>query len=306
MGSRVHTGTGMNSTSARPSVTRAFPASTSSVRAARSFVASAISDADPDVVDTVVLITSELVTNAILHARSAVEVAITCTEVTIRVEVADESPTPPTLRRYSKDAPTGRGLRILDALATRWGVEFEGKGKSVWFEVAPGGSVTWPEGTELVPVTFVDLPIDIYRTASEQYEGIIREFRLVVEGDPEQRSSVPARLLELIEELDARFSGFSIEQNAEFEDARTAGASTVTLAYELPRSVGEACTHLNALLDEADEYCRRGEWLLSVVPTTQAVAFRRWFLAEFARQVDGAPPIPFASSPEYEALFDGK
>jgi hypothetical protein len=48
----------------------------------------------------------------------------------------------PHVRQYSLDAPTGRGLRIVDSLATRWGVEpgDAGEGKTVWFEVDTGAA----------------------------------------------------------------------------------------------------------------------------------------------------------------------
>lgn len=51
------------------------------------------------------------------------------------------------------------------------------------------------------------------------------------------------------------------------------------------------------LLAQADDYCRQGE-LLTVAPPADAVAFRQWFLGEFASQIDGAPPRPW---PQYVA-----
>ena len=81
------------------------------------------------------LLVSELVTNAILHARSPATVTIGRDGPQLRVAVCDSSPSPPRLRDYGPDAVTGRGLLLVDRIARRWGVEMNGDGKCVWFEV---------------------------------------------------------------------------------------------------------------------------------------------------------------------------
>lgn len=89
--------------------------------------------------DTALLLASELVTNAILHAGSDVRVILRLTEHTARVEVADQSsaPTPLPRRDHDPAAPTGRGLRLVSSLARRWGTYHESAGgKTVWFELA--------------------------------------------------------------------------------------------------------------------------------------------------------------------------
>src|SRR5436190_3967134 len=80
------------------------------------------------------LLVSELVTNAILHARSPATVTIGRDGPQLRVAVCDSSPSPPRLRDYGPDAVTGRGLLLVDRIARRWGVEMNGDGKCVWFE----------------------------------------------------------------------------------------------------------------------------------------------------------------------------
>jgi len=81
------------------------------------------------------LLTSEVVTNALLHARCAGELAVYVTPTTVRVEVEDPSSLLPTRRRPAADSVTGRGLTIVDRLARSWGVEPGIRGKRVWFEV---------------------------------------------------------------------------------------------------------------------------------------------------------------------------
>jgi anti-sigma regulatory factor (Ser/Thr protein kinase) len=110
-----------------------------SVGAARRFVRDVLMSrqvADP-VVDTVELLTSEVVTNAIIHGRSGPLLAVLVTERAIRVAVGDVSPELPVRRLGRLDDVSGRGVVIIDELATSWGVERERNGsKRVWFEVA--------------------------------------------------------------------------------------------------------------------------------------------------------------------------
>jgi anti-sigma regulatory factor (Ser/Thr protein kinase) len=93
---------------------------------------------DP-VVDDVVLVASELVTNAINHTAGPVEVAAwRAPDGAWRVEVADESTVVPVLQDVVPlQQPGGRGLRIVQALATSWGVVPAGGGKRLWVEFRP-------------------------------------------------------------------------------------------------------------------------------------------------------------------------
>lgn len=85
--------------------------------------------------DVAELLVSELVTNAILHARTEVTVRIDVNSMRLRVEVCDEMAMAPQLRRYSEDATTGRGMLLVETLASRWGSKLQGDGKAVWFEL---------------------------------------------------------------------------------------------------------------------------------------------------------------------------
>jgi anti-sigma regulatory factor (Ser/Thr protein kinase) len=87
-----------------------------------------------------VLLVSELVTNALLHARSAPTVELTRDGDRVRVAVCDDSPVAPRRRQYATDAATGRGIALVDHLATEWGSERVGDGKCVWFELQTDGA----------------------------------------------------------------------------------------------------------------------------------------------------------------------
>jgi len=84
-----------------------------------------------------VLLTSELVTNALLHAHSAPEVAVGLVDGRLRVAVSDATTTVPVRKRYGKDAATGRGLLLIETMASAWGTEPVDGGKVVWFELSP-------------------------------------------------------------------------------------------------------------------------------------------------------------------------
>jgi anti-sigma regulatory factor (Ser/Thr protein kinase) len=80
-------------------------------------------------------VTSELVTNAIEHAggsKLGLEVIRLTDSGAVAVIITDSSPNPPVRRDVSDDGEHGRGLRIVDALSTRWGWRPENPGKAVY------------------------------------------------------------------------------------------------------------------------------------------------------------------------------
>lgn len=103
---------------------------------ARRFVGSTLRSWDlEELVETATLLVSELVTNAILHARSDVTVTVVAHGDSVRVEVADSDDGTPALRHATGTATTGRGLALVDACAGAWGVEPHPPGKAVWFDL---------------------------------------------------------------------------------------------------------------------------------------------------------------------------
>ena len=101
---------------------------------ARRFVRTALEDFEPtETLDVLTLLTSEVVTNAILYGGSEIDVVLERGEAGIRVEVADASPRLPERRPVDGETLGGRGLRLLDSLAGGWGVIELNNGKVVWF-----------------------------------------------------------------------------------------------------------------------------------------------------------------------------
>lgn len=108
-----------------------------SASAARRFVRETLASWGASALEeAAILLTSEVVTNALLHARTPMRLLLRRRDGLLRVEVCDESDLPPERRHYEADASTGRGLALVEALADDWGVDPADGGKSVWFTLS--------------------------------------------------------------------------------------------------------------------------------------------------------------------------
>ncbi|MGW1890012.1 ATP-binding protein [Streptomyces sp. NPDC002004] len=124
-------------------------------RWARSRLAGCGIEADEPLAETLILLVSELVTNAVVHTGCPAvlrmllpgapdkapdgpdgpDEADAVSRETVRLEVADTSARPPRPRHAEGDDTNGRGLELVDGLADRWGWQREGAGKRIWCEV---------------------------------------------------------------------------------------------------------------------------------------------------------------------------
>ena len=95
------------------------------------------SDLAPEVCETAALLVSELVTNAIIHGRTAATIEAHRPGSELRVTVHDSNPSlPPVGGQPSLSRESGRGLQIVSLLADDWGVEATDGGKAVWFTLS--------------------------------------------------------------------------------------------------------------------------------------------------------------------------
>jgi len=105
-----------------------------SVRVARHEVERVVAGCPEDVKTTVVLLTSELASNAVIHAKTPFTVRAHVDRSVIHVAICDSAGRQPAV--VTRDATTtgGWGLSMVDAVATRWGVEADVT-TTVWFEI---------------------------------------------------------------------------------------------------------------------------------------------------------------------------
>jgi anti-sigma regulatory factor (Ser/Thr protein kinase) len=119
---------------------RVFPGRPDQVGAARGFVAAALDPLTP-IYDTACLLTSEAVTNALLHSDSgsatgSVLVSWSLSDGRLRVEIHDDGGSvDPRRRVHHVESVTGRGFDLFEALSSGWGFDGGPSGRVVWFEL---------------------------------------------------------------------------------------------------------------------------------------------------------------------------
>ena len=117
-----------------------LPAAVTAPAEARRFVARTLTqELGREDVETAVLVTSELVTNAVVHAGAGCELVLRGVAGSLTIRVTDSVPTTPARGRFPTELPVGRGLRLLEVLSRRWGVEAHDDGKTVWCELTVHG-----------------------------------------------------------------------------------------------------------------------------------------------------------------------
>jgi anti-sigma regulatory factor (Ser/Thr protein kinase) len=118
--------------------TLALPADTASPGQARRFIREfcVAADLDEAACEKAALLVSELVTNAVVHGSSRATLVAARPNGHLHVAVLDSNvQLPDGPQTVPPDSESGRGLRIVAAVADRWGVETTDEGKAVWFEI---------------------------------------------------------------------------------------------------------------------------------------------------------------------------
>lgn len=104
---------------------------------ARRFVARVLEEWDlRERADEVLLLVSELVTNAVVHAKSDLEVLMRLAPQLLRVEVHDRDPQRVAPLAWTEDQERGRGVALVEAISDVWGIDDEQIGKVIWFEMS--------------------------------------------------------------------------------------------------------------------------------------------------------------------------
>jgi len=273
----------------------------------------------------VALVTSELVTNAVLHAvgddlhlrlRGAAQGGYV-------LEVEDHYEGRPSLRPPNSTRAGGHGLRLLEELASAWGVRATPTGKIVWAAFGDAGELgapappsgadtvqspaaalraetgrfrtlsgSTPAPQRLVEVRLLGLPLALFAAQLDGHRELLRELELVARAPGPSDS--PA-LVRLAHDL-ASYKGMGESTEEERAAAAARGESTLDITYQLPADAGPACERMMHLLREADTFARERALLVLPAPAPE-VAVREWFLCEITRQCAGAPPTPWDGPP---------
>jgi anti-sigma regulatory factor (Ser/Thr protein kinase) len=253
--------------------------------------------------ETAELATSELVTNAVLHARTAISVVVEVNGPEVMVEIRDGSdvaPVQPAVLDAAADQATlssvGNGLRILGSVTRSWGIrENPGVGKAVWFVPAPDpGAATAPDteaargqlatGADVV-VVLLDAPVTLLWIEMSRCRDLARELSLVLMGDP----GGP-----LVETAQTFMETYVTDEDdwKGLQDAYARGEDGMDLHVRVDRSRVAYAPEFARLLDFLDELSRV-DALLTVPALPEAAAVRAWVLTEIEHQVSGVEARPW-------------
>lgn len=281
-----------------PPVARAFPAEPASVPAARRFLRQLLADRGGDEwSDEAQLALSEIATNAVLHAHTAFEVTVQTAPYGLYVQVWDDDATPPARRVSDADSTTGRGLELVAAVATAYGVQVVGPSKVVWFSIG----IARPDDAEDVlldrwrdrepgedpasgpsdaqPVVLKRMPLALWLSAREHHNTLMREFSL-----HQQAVRPPAS---------ATLDGLAAADRARsvvLAAVRLAGAGpTAELVLRVRPDQAAWFEALRDVLDAAEALASAGELLAPPGPPA-VVEVRRWAVRQVLDQLAGAAP----------------
>ncbi|MGH3385580.1 MAG: ATP-binding protein [Nocardioidaceae bacterium] len=268
-----------------------------------------------DLVESASAGVSELVTNGILHAHTALLLVVQAFDERVVVSVTDRSPLEGRARlgpsvEHDRDSTVGRGLRIVRAYASEWGITTSAHGKAIWFVPLEASSIDAPDiaGPELellgeqesvapdehgpvVPVVLRDAPLAVIRQFQDSWIELIRELQLIALGEPSELQALAQEFSELVPQV--RTSRWITAESADaIPAARAAGKDRVDVRLEIPTSMRDSYIRVEAILDHLDAQ-RHHELLLYLSGGAQDVKVRDWWLSEIIRQLDGAPARPW-------------
>ena len=287
-----------------------LPPAPDSARQARRFVAEVLTDARADTLrDVATLLTSELVTNGIVHAHTELRVVVDVTERYVRVEVVDGNPNLPARRDYDESAMTGRGMEMVELLSHEFGAEpLEGDGKRVWFRLVrgdtsgaatdePDTSVTGRSATSELHaelparhhvVVLRDVPVAIYCAWQQHAESMLREATLVaLDENGVATGDYP---------LAAQALGALAAAAAEIFVLRDNGVATADARLLIAADAVPWFPILRDLLARATALSETGR-LLTPPSLPEVVALRNWVCEEVSRQTAGLEPQPWRALP---------
>ncbi len=262
-----------------------------------------------DLAEIATLAVSELVTNAIVHTGSPVQVRVLTAPGAVRVEVEDRGLQTPVRRVHADASGTGRGLALVDDTVGRWGVVELEDGKTVWFEVGaalpdpPRGAAAGPPPREpreqaVVQVVLLGVPLLMHAAWQEHAAALLREYLLHTLGDGPDVLDRHARASEALSLLEAQLPALALAQEA---DALLGGvvephATAERVVLEVPVGAVASFETLDDLLSRATAEAAQGHFL-SPATQPEIQEMRRWLCREVTGQAGGAAPASPWTSP---------
>jgi PAS domain S-box-containing protein len=261
----------------------------------------------PDLLDSAELLVSEVVTNAIVHAGTVIDVHFCLDDGGLMAEVVDGSPHMPVRRHYSNLAGTGRGLGLLEKLVDRWGVRRQTGSKTVWFELRTGDPQPVGEhasadindsAAELSPeetldVVLLNMPLLLHTAWHMHADAILREYLLSRLDDTSASREIARHaaandaMALLQQHIPAPDLGGDPQH---IMDAATEPlVSAAELKLPVPRRSMRHFQVLNDALDAAADLADAGAFLTPPVQPELRM-MRRWICAQVKEQGSGTEP----------------
>jgi serine phosphatase RsbU (regulator of sigma subunit)/anti-sigma regulatory factor (Ser/Thr protein kinase) len=294
------------------------------VRAGRRFVHKrALMLGARDVADDAALVAAELLANAVQHGAPPIVVCARGESERLFLEVRDGSPRSPVRPTPSTSNMTGRGLTLVSALTTAWGVRREADGgKTVWCELAgaaaaSGGNVgldailaQWEDDPQSVEqrhtVVLGDVPTALLLEAKAHIDNLVREFSLAEAAGDNGESIIPPHLGGLIDTVVHGFADARAAIKRQAIAAAARGDVRTSLTLHLPLAAAVAGEAYLAALDEADEYARAARLLTLETPPEHRL-FRHWYVGAVVDQLRAAAagqPLPRIETFEDELISE--
>ena len=166
---------------------------------------------------------------------------------------------------------------------------------------ATDDAASTPGGDDLHEVRMLAMPLELRERSRQHGADLLREMTLISTSQAAGTAGrdVPARLLELAQELDAVYGPYVASTTEEMEAALDRGEQVLDeVVYRLPSSSGAFVQRVADLLAELEEYCRADDHLLTLAPPPDVAAYRSWSIGEVLRQQAGEAPTPWPTYAE--------
>lgn len=273
-----------------------------------------------DSLDAAQLAISEIVTNALVHAGTAMRLRILLADRRLRVELSDGSPRLPSQRDFGTQAATGRGLLLVEEVVDRWGAHPTPDGKVVWFEISDLAALDelLPDAAQVralddtnVVIELHRMPLLLHQAWQEHAAALLREVMLVrLDAELsalEEHAGASDALGILVDQVPR--SNVGLDADSVMARATEPEVTVQRLLIEVPRASLPSFEALDVMLDEALHLADDGD-LLAPPTQPEIQAMRLWICDQVRRQAAGGrfsewPSLAAALPPSHRLPIRG-